>query len=102
MPITHTIISVVTQLLLIAESLRGKGVGLYIKDIYNFSVVEELTIMNKKIFESIFIKIEMQNIDVVGGNIYRLSSNNIYSNKVFINTLCNCLDIIGPNKRLLL
>ena len=44
----------------------------------------------------------MQNIDVVGGNIYRLSSNNIYSNKVFINTLCNCLDIIGPNKRLLL
>ena len=33
------------------------------------------------------------------GNIYRSPSNNIYSNEVFINTLHNCLDIIGPNKK---
>ena len=55
--------------------------------------------MNKKIFESIFIKIDIQNIDVLCGNIYRSPSNNIHSNKVFINTLHNCLDIIDPNKK---
>ena len=41
----------------------------------------------------------MQNIDVVCGNIYRLPSNNIHSNQVIISTLCNCLDVIGPNKK---
>ena len=30
------------------KSHRGGGVGLYIKNIHNFSVVEELTIMNYK------------------------------------------------------
>ena len=30
------------------KSHRGGGVGVYIKNIHNFSVVEELTIMNKK------------------------------------------------------
>ena len=52
--------------------------------------------MNKK---NLFIKIDIQNIDVLCGNIYRSSSNNIPSNEVFINTLQNCLDIIGPNKK---
>ena len=81
------------------KSHRGGGVGVYIKNIHNFTVVEELTIMNEKIFESIFIKIDIQNIDVLCGNIYRSPSNNIHSNEVFINTLHNCLDIIGLNKK---
>ena len=55
--------------------------------------------MNEKTFESIFIKIDIQNIDVLCGNIYRSPSNNIHSNEVFINSLHNCLDIIGPNKK---
>ena len=55
--------------------------------------------MNEKNFESIFIKIDIQNIDVLCGNIYRSPSNNIHINEVFINTLHNCLDIIGPNKK---
>ena len=50
---------------------RGGGVGFYIKNIHNFSVVEKITIMNKKFFKSIFIKIDIQNIDVMCGNIYR-------------------------------
>ena len=49
--------------------------------------------------ESIFIKIDIQNMNVLCGNIYRSPSNNIHSNEVFINTLHNCLDIIGPNKK---
>ena len=32
------------------------------------------------------------------GNIYRSPSHNFHLNEVFINTPCNCLDIIGPNK----
>ena len=32
-------------------------------------------------------------------NIYRSPSNDIHSNEVFINTLRNCLDIIGSNKK---
>ena len=81
------------------KSHRGGGVGVYIKNIHNFSVVEEITIMNEKTFESIFIKIDIQNIDVLFGNIYRSPSNNIHLNEVFINTLGNCLNIIGPNKK---
>ena len=81
------------------KSHRREGVDVYIKNIHNCSVVEELTIMNEKPFESIFIKIDIQNIEVLCGNIYRSPSNNIHSNEVFINTLYNCLDIIGPNKK---
>ena len=79
-------------------SHRGGGVGVYIKNIHNFSVVEELHIINEKIFESIFTKIDIQNIDVLCGNIYRSPSIIIHSNEVFINTLHKCLDI-GPNKK---
>ena len=64
------------------KSHRGGGVDVYIKNIHNFSVVEELTIMNEKLFESIFIKIDIQNIEVLCGNIYRSPSNNIHSNEV--------------------
>ena len=81
------------------KSHRGGGVGVYIKNIHNFSVVQELTIMNEKTFESIFIKIDIRNIDLLCGNIYKSPSNNIHSNEVLINTLHNCLDITGPNKK---
>ena len=33
------------------------------------------------------------------GNIYRLPFNIIHSNQVIISTFCNCLNIIGPNKK---
>ena len=36
---------------------KGGGVGLYIKNCHKFNLIDELTIMNEKIFESIFIKI---------------------------------------------
>ena len=83
------------------KSHRGGGVGVYIKNIHNFSVVEELTIMNEKIFESIFIKIDIQNIDVLCENIYKSPSNNIHSNEVFINTLHNCLEEDYVGKRMM-
>ena len=81
------------------KSHREGGVCVYIKNIHNFSVVEELTITNEKIFESIFIKIDIQNIDILCRHMYRSPSNNIHSNEVFKNTLHNCLDIIDPNKK---
>ena len=69
------------------------------KIMHNFSIVEELTSINEKIFDSIFIKIDIQNIDILCGNMYRSPSNNIHSNEAFIKTLHNCPDIIGPNKK---
>ena len=50
-------------------------VGLYIKNCYKFNLIDELTIMNKKIFESIFIKIQLDNKNLFCVNIYRSPSN---------------------------
>ena len=54
----------------------GGGVGLYIKNCYKFNLIDELTIINKKIFESIFIKIQLDNENLFCGNIYRSSNDN--------------------------
>ena len=47
--------------------------------------------MNEKIFESIFIKIQLDNENLFCGNIYRSPSNDNYLNKNFLNNLYNCI-----------
>ena len=70
---------------------KGGGVGLYIKNCYKFNLIDELTIMNKKNFESIFIKIQLHNENLFCVNIYRSPSNNNHLNENFLNNLYNCI-----------
>ena len=70
---------------------KGGGVGLYIKNCYKFNLIDELTIMNEKIFESIFIKIQLHNENLFCGNIYRSPSNDSRLNESFLNNLYNCI-----------
>ena len=70
---------------------KGGGVGLYIKNCYKFNLIDKLTIMNEKIFESIFIKIQLHNENLFSGNIYRSPSNDSHLNKNFMNNLYNCI-----------
>ena len=54
---------------------KGGGVGLYIKDKLVFSLNSDLTIMNEKHFESIFIIIQFKNKLIICGTIYRSPRN---------------------------
>ena len=44
---------------------KGGGVGFYFKCCHKFTVIDEMTKMHKKTFESIFIKIELFNNTVL-------------------------------------
>ena len=46
--------------------------------------------MNKKFFESIFIKIQLDNKNLFCGNIYRFPNDN-HLNENFLNNFCNCI-----------
>ena len=49
---------------------KGSGLALYVKNNYNFSVIEELTSCNDNI-ESLFIKITNTAVPIIAGVIYR-------------------------------
>ena len=68
---------------------RGGGVGCWIKNHLNYEVIEELSVFNENIFESIFIKINISKSKFkIIGNIYKPPSCNI---QMFNDTL----DILG-------
>ena len=50
-----------------------------------------MTIINEKNFESIFIKIQLDNENLFYGNIYRSPSNDSHFNENFLNNLFNCI-----------
>ena len=77
---------------------KGGGVGIYVKNSLTFNVCDDLTIMQEKIFESIFIDIKLSTGNVVCGTIYRSPSNDLISNDSFLKTLKKCHNILQPNK----
>ena len=62
------------------------GIALYVKDTIRFYVLTELTTMHEKLFESIFIKLELQNESILCGTIYRFPSHDTASNQFFFTT----------------
>ena len=78
---------------------EGGGVGLYLLNHLNFTLRNDLNIMNEKTFESIFVDVYIGNRTITVGTIYRSSSqdSNIPD---FLNTLGNTLSIItkSPNR----
>jgi len=54
---------------------KGGGVALYISKSYKFEILDELSIFQEKIFESLFVKISLNdNTNIIIGNIYRSPS----------------------------
>ena len=69
----------------------GGGVAFYIKDTTEFTLCDELTIMKKNFFESIFINIRNKNDTIKCGTIYRSPLNDSESNIKFRSHLDECL-----------
>ena len=65
-------------------------ISFYVKRCHKFIVIDEMTKMHEKAFESIFIKIELLNNTVCCGNVYRSPLNDNYSNKIFLDNLEEC------------
>ena len=77
---------------------RGGGVGLYIKDKLVFSLNSDLTMMNKKYFESIFITIQFKNKSIICGTIYGSPRNDNISFDIFNNYFLQALNAINKTK----
>ena len=55
--------------------------------------------MKEKLFESVFINIELCNKTLLVGCLYRSPSSDIQSNEIFVSTLKNCLDLVKFNQK---
>lgn len=84
------------------KSSKGGGVGMYIKHSISYTVVEKLTIMQDKIFESIFVNIEIFGKIITCGTIYRPPLRDAPSNKQFLNYLKSCMLNISQSRYCLL
>ena len=72
---------------------KGGGVALYVKDTIRFYVLTELTTMHEKLFESIFIKLELNDASIICGTIYRSPSHDTGSNQIFSDSLKKLLNL---------
>ena len=80
-----------------SDNVQGGGVGVYVKNNIKFKILNNLSIFTDRIFESIFIEIQLENkTKFVIGNIYRpgsahptLSAGELYSNffEIFSNLI---------------
>ena len=75
-------------------NLTGGGVALYIKKTINYTLSIDLTLMNERIFESLFIDIKFGNDKITYGTIYRAPKQDRFSNNQFIVQLKNALSIL--------
>ena len=80
------------------KHFRGGGVGFYVKDRLKFTVCEKLSIMKEKVFESLFIKINLNNEPILCGTIYRSPSCQASKNEEFLVELNACLIEINKIK----
>ena len=73
---------------------KGGGVGMYINNILNFIVRDDLNIMDEKIFESLFIEVEYNKSIIICGVIYRAPFNDSKNHKLFIKHLTEVINKI--------
>ena len=71
------------------------GVAFYIKKEIKFSILDDLTVMNEKIYESLFIDVTINNKKVTVGTIYRSPDELVSSNNAFLHHLRNSLNILS-------
>ena len=74
----------------------------HFKNGISFDLCDDLTIMNEREFESLFIKITLSRDTLMCGTIYRAPQNDNDSHQRFFNTLNNCSKKIDLTTRCLL
>ena len=74
----------------------GRGVGCWVRDIYEHETIDQISYFEDKLFESLFIKIKTGKKDFkIIGNIYRPPGSNI---TVFLDKLQEILNIISSDQ----
>ena len=81
------------------KNTTGGGVGLYIRNDIKYSSRSDLTIMDEKVFESIFIDAYYGNKTFTIGTVYRNTDTTIRANNKFFNHLQPVLKKIKSNNR---
>ena len=81
------------------KDCNGGGVAFYVKNGISFYMCDDLTIMNEREFESLFIKITLSKDTLMCGTIYRAPQNDNDSHQRFLNTLNDCLKKIDLTTR---
>ena len=62
---------------------RGGGVAFFVKNSLQFDTINELFVINKTIFESLFINVKVGKATVVCGVIYRSPSDDLKAHQEF-------------------
>ena len=78
---------------------RGGGVGIYVHESVNFEIREDLTIMEDKIFVSLFIEIKGADRNFIHGTIYRSPNSDNDANNIFQEYLKKCLAKLKKSKK---
>ena len=81
------------------KSHTGGEVGLYVLNSLNYEIRDDLTIMDDKIFESIFIEVKCAEKSIIFGTIYRSTNQNVDTFNVFLEYLKKCLSILDRSKK---
>ena len=86
-----------------ADDLNIRGLNvmknfMQLECLINFSIRNDLTLMDEKIFESLFIKLRTNKETLTLGTIYRSPDDLIASNNKFISHLCKTLNHVNKEK----
>ena len=73
--------------------------GIYVHESVNFEIREDLTIMEDKIFESLFIEIKGADRNFIHGTIYRSPNSDNDANNIFQEYLKKCLAKLKKSKK---
>jgi len=77
---------------------KGGGVAMYIKNNITYQLYTELTVMNEKQFESIFVILKLDAVEVVCGTIYRSPIHMSSSFNIFLDSLNKSLAALKKRK----
>ena len=81
------------------KACLGGGVAFYVKNSLQFNVVNELFVMDEKIFESLFINVQVGKETIVCGTIYRSPVDHVKAHLDFRLQLTECLEKLDAKRK---
>ena len=78
---------------------RGSGLAFFAKNSLQFDTIDELFVMNEKVFESLFIHVKVGKATVVSGVIYRSLSDDLKAHQEFRFQLTECLEKLDAKRK---
>ena len=81
------------------KACLGGGVAFYVKNSFQFNVINELFVMDEKIFESLFINVQVGKETTVCGTIYRSPVGHVKAHLYFRLQLTECLEKLDANRK---